>query len=77
MAKLSYQQRQNLPASAFVFPKTREYPVPDPSHARNALARVSRFGTPYQKAKVCRAVSRRFPRVHAHSCAIHRHRLVA
>jgi hypothetical protein len=38
MAKLSYQQRKNLPGSSFVFPGKRAYPIPDAAHARNALA---------------------------------------
>ena len=70
--KLSYAQRQNLPKSAFVFPETREYPIQDAAHARNALARVSRFGTRYQKMQVCKKVHRRFPRIHEQSCKLHR-----
>ena len=56
MAKLSYQQRKSLPSSAFVYPGERRYPIHDLPHARNALARVSQFGTPAEKSKVRSAV---------------------
>lgn len=61
MARLSYQERKDLPASEFVFPETRDYPIPDEAHGRDALARVSANGTPEQKAKVRAAVHRKFP----------------
>ena len=61
MAKLTYKQREKLPSSAFVFPETDGYPIHDEAHARNALARVSAFGTPAEKAKVRAAVHRRYP----------------
>jgi hypothetical protein len=61
MARLSYRERQSLPSRLFVFPKERRYPIPDRAHARNALARVAQHGTPAEKAKVRRAVRRRFP----------------
>lgn len=41
MAKLSYADRKALPKSDFIFPEKRAYPIPDKSHARNALARAS------------------------------------
>jgi len=59
--KLSYKQRKGLPSTAFVFPKQRKYPIHDKAHARNALARVSAFGTPAEKAKVRAAVCRKYP----------------
>lgn len=40
MAKLTSKQRNKLPAHEFAGPE-RSYPIPDKSHARNALARVS------------------------------------
>jgi len=61
VARLSYRERQSLPSRLFVFPKERRYPIPDRAHARNALARVAQHGTPAEKAKVRRAVKRRFP----------------
>jgi hypothetical protein len=61
VAKLSYQQRKKLPGKTFVFPAKRAYPIPDASHGRNALARVSQFGSPTEKAKVKAAVHAKFP----------------
>ncbi|MDB5778556.1 MAG: hypothetical protein JWP93_921 [Polaromonas sp.] len=37
--KLSSQDRDELPDSAFAFPKQRKEPLTDASHVRNALAR--------------------------------------
>ncbi len=61
MAKITYQQRKKLPASDFVFPKKRKYHIEDIAHARNALSRISRFGTASQIAKVRAAVYKRYP----------------
>lgn len=61
--RLSYRQRKNLPDSAFVFPDTRSYPIPDEEHARNALARVGAFGTTEEKKKVIAAVKAKFPSI--------------
>lgn len=41
MAKLTSQQRNKLPKSDFGLPGREAYPMPDKSHARNALARAS------------------------------------
>lgn len=60
-AKLSYRARQRLPDSAFAIPEERKYPIHDMTHARNALARVSAFGTPDEKERVRRAVYARYP----------------
>lgn len=70
MARLTYRQKKRLRASQFAVPNERKYPIENVSHARNALARVSRFGTPAQKAAVCRAVHRRYPSIAAKSCAV-------
>ena len=59
--KLTSAQRRMLPDSAFVFPKTRKYPIPDRQHAIDALARVAANGTDYQKKVVREEVHRRFP----------------
>jgi RNase P protein component len=61
--KLTYAQRQRLPRSAFVYPRTRKYPIENIAHARNALARVARFGTKAEKRKVRLAVFRRYPSI--------------
>ncbi len=39
--KLPFRARKNLPESAFAWPEKRKYPVHDPSHAKNAMARLS------------------------------------
>lgn len=41
MADLTTKKRNSLPKSSFGEPGERKYPMPDASHARNALARVS------------------------------------
>ncbi len=61
MTKLTYQARQNLPASSFVEKKKRKYPIEDAAHARNALARVSQHGSPTEMAAVRAEVRRRYP----------------
>ncbi len=61
MAKLTSRERRGLSSSTFAEPKERKYPLPDASHARNALARVSEFGDEDEKRKVRGAVGRRFP----------------
>ena len=60
MARLTTKKRKSLPTSSFAGPD-RSYPVNDKNHARNALARVSQFGTPALKAKVRAKVHRKFP----------------
>lgn len=60
--KLTSQQRKKLPGKDFALPG-RKYPIEDKNHARNALARVSEYGTSAQKAAVRAEVKRRFPGV--------------
>ena len=60
-AELNASSRNALPDSAFAIPATREYPIHDESHARNALARVSQYGTDREKQIVRGAVKRRYP----------------
>jgi hypothetical protein len=62
MAKLTGAVRKGLPSTAFVFPKTRKYPIHDRAHARDALARAFHAG-PATLAIVRAAVRRRFPTV--------------
>ena len=52
MAKLSAAARKKLPASTFAGPD-RSFPMPDKSHARNALAR-SKFASPKTKSRIKR-----------------------
>ncbi|HEY3570720.1 MAG TPA: DUF6582 domain-containing protein [Thermoanaerobaculia bacterium] len=39
MAKLDTQERDEIPASQFAFPKQRKEPLENASHVRNAIAR--------------------------------------
>jgi len=70
MARLSYKKRGSLPKKDFAIPSKKAngnkagkgaYPIEDKAHARNALARVSQFGSAAEKAKVRAAVHRKFP----------------
>ena len=70
--KLSYKERQKLPKGDFALPgkgsgpegkQGGSYPIPDESHARNALARVSQHGSEAEKAKVRRAVAAKYPNI--------------
>lgn len=62
MAKLSSKQRKVLPSSSFALPG-RRYPINDPNHARNALSRVSQYGSPAEKARIRAAVHRKYPKI--------------
>lgn len=68
--RLTAGERQSLPRGDFALPGKGEgpkgagagsYPIPDESHAKDALARVSQHGTPEEKARVRAAVHRKFP----------------
>ncbi|MGC8992819.1 MAG: hypothetical protein ACP5JE_04605, partial [Thermoplasmata archaeon] len=43
-----------------------KYPIEDIEHAKNALARVSQFGTPEEKKKVREAVYAKYPELAEH-----------
>ena len=58
MAKLTSKQRDALPASDFVFPADRRFPIHDRAHAVDALARAA--GKP-EESKVRAAVKARYP----------------
>lgn len=61
MTKLTAHARNALPSSAFVFPKTRSYPIHDANHARAALSDVARSGNAAEKSAVRAAVARKYP----------------
>lgn len=66
MAVLTTKQRKAMPSKSFALPSKREggkggYPISDKSHARNALARVSQFGSSAEKATVRAKVHAKFP----------------
>lgn len=71
LAKLTYKEKKELPDSEFAVPEERKYPIENAAHARNALARVSQFGTPKEKKQVCEAVAKRYPSIHETHCTIH------
>lgn len=60
MSLLTSRQRKDMPKSEFALPGGR-YPINDPNHARNALARVSGNGTPEEKAEVRAKVHSKYP----------------
>jgi hypothetical protein len=62
MAKLSAKERNALPAKDFAGPD-RSYPIPDASHARNALSRASQNAYPALKAKIAAKVHKKFPAI--------------
>lgn len=59
LSVLTTKKRKKLEDSDFALPG-RKYPIQDLAHARNALARVSQFGTPEEKKKVRAAVCRKW-----------------
>jgi hypothetical protein len=70
MAKLTTKARKKLPSSSFALPGKGKgpsgkgagsYPIPDKSHARNALSRVAQHGSSAQKAKVRAKVHAKYP----------------
>ena len=72
MARLTYKKRKSLSKSSFAIKKGNKYPINDIAHARNALARVSTYGTPAQKRTVARAVKRKYPGLGKRSAFIKR-----
>lgn len=65
MAKLTGKQRKGLGKSQFAIPSkapgSGSYPIPDRSHAANALSRVSANGSPAEKAEVRAKVHDKYP----------------
>ena len=60
MSKLTAAARNKIPSGEFALPG-RRYPIEDSSHARNALARVSHFGSSEEKSKVQAKVHGKYP----------------
>jgi hypothetical protein len=70
-AKLDTEERQDLKTSQFALPKKAKtdeakaesgnYPIPDLSHARLALAMVAKHGTPAEQSKVRASVYKKYP----------------
>lgn len=63
MAKLTPKKRNRLKSTSFAMPGKRMYPIMDEAHARNALARVSQYGNPKEKATVRKAVAKKYPSI--------------
>lgn len=62
-AKMTAKRRKSLKSSSFGVPSKRKYPLDTPGRARNALARVAQHGSPAEKAKVRKAVKRKYPSI--------------
>jgi hypothetical protein len=60
---MTAKKRKSLPKSSFGVPSKRKYPLDTKGRARNALARVSQFGSSSEKAQVRKAVKRRYPSI--------------
>lgn len=58
--KLTTEARKKIKGKNFALPN-RRYPIEDANHARNALARVSEFGSSSEKAMVRRKVKAKYP----------------
>lgn len=63
MANLTTKQRKGLKKSSFALPGKRGYPIPDKSHARNALSRAAEDATPAERAEIRAKVRRKFPSI--------------
>lgn len=59
MAILTTAKRKKLASSQFAGPD-RSYPIPDASHARNALARAAQNASPEEQQKIKDKVKRKF-----------------
>jgi len=62
MARLTAKSRNALASKSFALPG-RKYPINDPGHARNALARASEYATPSQQATIRAKVKARYPSI--------------
>ena len=62
MAKLTAKTRNKIPGKDFAGPD-RSYPINDPSHARNALARGAQHASPELLAKIKAKVRRKYPNI--------------
>lgn len=62
-AVLDAKKRKKLDRGSFAIPESRAYPIEDEAHARNALARVSQFGSAEEQMRVRSAVKRKYPKI--------------
>lgn len=63
MAKLSAARRKKLPASKFVYPKKKAYPIDTVKRARNALSRAADPNNAGSYAAVEKKVNRMYPQI--------------
>lgn len=70
MAQLKAKNRKRISKKNFAVPKGKgknksknSYPIHDKNHARNALSRVSQYGTAKEKRMVRSKVRRKFPSI--------------
>lgn len=73
---LTTRQRDAIPGHDFALPG-RRYPIENEAHARNALARVSQYGSPEEKEEVRHKVHEKYPDIgeekEAHGGEMHEH----
>lgn len=62
MAKLTTQKRNDLSGGEFALPG-RRYPINDPNHARNALARAAQHASSAEQATIRRKVHAKYPSI--------------
>lgn len=60
MDTMKAKQRKRLPASAFAYPKTRQYPIDTKARARSALARAASPHNSGSYQHVARAVRAKY-----------------
>jgi hypothetical protein len=72
MPTLTAKKRNALSPTSFAEPGKRKYPIENINHARNALARVSQFGTKAEKQEVRAKVHARYPSIGKKTVPTHR-----
>ena len=60
--KLTTSERNSLSDDDFALPG-RQYPIENEAHARNALARISQFGSPEEREQVKAKIRKRYPNI--------------
>ena len=60
--KLTTDERNSLSDDDFALPG-RRYPIHDEAHARDALTRVSQFGSAEEKSTVKEKIRKRYPNI--------------
>jgi len=76
--KLKYATRKAMPKKDFAVPSARKggkggYPIEDKAHAKNALSRVSQFGSSAEKAEVRAKVHNKYPGIGKKKGVPHEH----